>query len=164
MDWLHETAAPAVAKSPKEAKRISLDVTRANVHDVLRMLADVGRLNLVVSEEVQGTVTLSLRNVVWTEALDVVLASRGLGMERRGSILRVASLRTLQEEAEALVRLKAAKEQSAPLRTWLIPVNSARASELLPHVKGVLSPRGSVSVDVRTNTLIVTDVEAPSLP
>ena len=157
-------AAPAAAKSPKEAKRISLDVTRANVHDVLRMLADVGRLNLVVAEEVQGTVTLSLRNVVWTEALDVVLASRGLGKERRGSILRVASLKTLQQEAEVLVRLKEAKEQMAPLRTWLIPVNYARASELLPHVKGVLSPRGSVSVDMRTNTLIVTDVEAPRLP
>ncbi|WP_375769300.1 secretin and TonB N-terminal domain-containing protein [Archangium gephyra] len=157
-------ATPAVASPPKESKRISLDVTRANVHDVLRMLADVGRLNLVVSDEVQGTVTLSLRNVPWTEALDVVLASRGLGMERRGSVLRVASLKTLQEEAESLARLKKAKEETAPLRTWLIPVNYARASEMLPHVKGVLSPRGSVSVDARTNTLIVTDVEAPRLP
>ncbi|HYO56413.1 secretin and TonB N-terminal domain-containing protein [Archangium sp.] len=158
------TATPAVAKPPKEARRISLEVTRANVHDVLRMLADVGRLNLVVSEEVQGTVTLRLRNVPWTEALDVVLASRGLGMERRGNILRVAPLKTLQEEAEALARLKQAKEQTAPLRTWLIPVNYARASDLVPHVKEVLSPRGSVSVDARTNTLIVTDVEAPRLP
>ncbi|AKI98835.1 Type IV pilus biogenesis protein PilQ [Archangium gephyra] len=157
-------AAPAVAKPPQEMKRISLDVTRANVHDVLRMLADKGRLNLVVSEEVQGTVTLKLRDVAWTEALDVVLASRGLGMERRGNILRVASLKTLQAEAEALVRLKEAREQAAPLRTWMIPVNYARASELLPHVRGLLSPRGSVSVDLRTNTLIVTDVEAPRLP
>jgi type IV pilus assembly protein PilQ len=157
-------ATPAVAKPPKEAKRISLDVTRAQVHDLLRLLADVGRLNLVVSEEVQGTVTLKLRNVPWTEALDVVLASRGLGMERRGNILRVAPLKTLQEEAEALARLKQAREQTAPLRTWLIPVNYAQASDLLPHVKGVLSPRGSVSVDARTNTLIVTDVEAPRLP
>ncbi|PTL77125.1 secretin and TonB N-terminal domain-containing protein [Vitiosangium sp. GDMCC 1.1324] len=157
-------ATPAVAKPPKEGKRISLDVTRANVHDVLRMLADVGRLNLVVSEEVQGSVTLTLRNVPWTEALDVVLASRGLGMEQRGNILRVAPLKTLQEEAEVLARLKQAKEQAAPLRTWLIPVNYAQASELLPHVKALLSPRGSVSVDARTNTLIVTDVEAPRLP
>ena len=157
-------ATPAVAKPPRESKRISLDVTRANVHDVLRMLADVGRLNLVVTEEVQGTVTLSLRNVPWTEALDVVLASRGLGMERRGSVLRVASLKTLQEEAESLARLKKAKEEMAPLRTWLIPVNYARASELLPHVKGVLSPRGSVSVDARTNTLIVTDIAPVTLP
>lgn len=157
-------ATPAVAKAPKEGKRISLDVTRANVHDVLRMLADVGRMNLVVSEEVGGTVTLSLRNVPWTEALDVVLASRGLGMEQRGNILRVAPLKALQAEAETLARLKEAKQEAAPLRTWLIPVNYARASELMPQVKAVLSPRGSVSVDARTNTLIVTDVEAPRIP
>ena len=157
-------ATPALAKSPRETKRISLDVTRANVHDVLRMLADVGRLNLVVAEEVQGTVTLKLRNVPWSEALEVVLASRGLGQERRGNSLRVAPLKVLQEEAETRARLKQAQEQTAPLRTWLVPVNYAQANDLLPHVKALLSPRGSVSVDARTNTLIVTDVELPKLP
>jgi type II secretory pathway component HofQ len=156
-------ATPTLA-APKETKRISLDVTRASLHDVLRMLADVGRKNLVVSEDVKGTVTLTLRNVPWTEALDVVLASHGLGMEQRGNILRVAPLKTLQEEAEARVKLKQAREESAPLRTFLVPVNYARASDLVPHVKAVLSPRGSVSVDARTNTLIITDVEAPRLP
>jgi len=157
-------AAPALARPPKEARRISLDVTKANVHDVLRMLADVGRMNLVVADEVQGTVTLTLRNVPWTQALDMVLRARGLGMEQRGNILRVAPLKTLQEEAETLARLKQAKAQTAPLRTWFIPVNYANASEMANHVKGVLSPRGSVSVDARTNTLIVTDVEEPKLP
>ncbi|HEX8437207.1 secretin and TonB N-terminal domain-containing protein [Archangium sp.] len=157
-------AAPALAAPPKETKRITLDVTRANIHDVLRMLADVGRMNLVVADEVQGTVTLKLRNVPWTEALDVVLASRGLGMQKQGNILRVAPLKALQEEAEALARLKKAKAESAPLRTFFIPVSHANAAEMAQHVKGVLSPRGSVSVDTRTNTLIVTDVEAPSLP
>lgn len=157
-------ATPALARPPKEAKRISLEVAKAPVHDVLRLLADVGRMNLVVADEVQGTVTLTLRNVPWTQALDVVLAARGLGMERRGNILRVAPLKTLREEAEARVRLKQAKEQSAPLRTWFIPVNYANASDMANHVKGVLSPRGSVSVDARTNTLIVTDVEEPRLP
>jgi len=157
-------AAPALARPPKEARRISLEVTKANVHDVLRMLADVGRMNLVVADEVQGTVTLTLRNVPWTQALDMVLRARGLGMEQRGNILRVAPLKTLQEEAETLARLKQAQVQTAPLRTWFIPVNYANASEMANHVKGVLSPRGSVSVDARTNTLIVTDVEEPKLP
>ena len=157
-------AAPALARPPQEARRISLEVTKANVHDVLRMLADVGRMNLVVADEVQGTVTLTLRNVPWTQALDMVLRARGLGMEQRGNILRVAPLKTLQEEAETLARLKQAKAQTAPLRTWFIPVNYANASEMAHHVKGVLSPRGSVSVDARTNTLIVTDVEEPKLP
>lgn len=85
-------------------------------------------------------------------------------MEQRGNILRVAPLKRLQEEAETLARLKEAKQEAAPLRTWLIPVNYAKASELMPQVKALLTPRGSVSVDARTNTLIVTDVEEPKLP
>lgn len=156
-------ATPTLA-TPREARRITLDVTRANVHDVLRMLADVGKLNLVLADEVQGTVTVTLRNVPWTEALDVVLAARGLGKEQRGNILRVAPLKTLREEAESRAKLKEARALEAPLRTWMIPVSYARASELLPHVKALLSPRGSASVDERTNTLIVTDIEAPRLP
>ncbi len=157
--------APALAAPPTSSeKRVNLNVTRASIHDVLRLLADVGKMNLVVADEVQGTVTLSLRNVPWTQALDVVLSSHGLGMERRGNILRVAPLKTLQEEAEAQVRLKKAHEELAPLRTFLIPINYAKAADLLPHVKDVLSPRGTVSVDVRTNTLIVTDVAEPRLP
>ena len=157
------TALPVLAREPREARRISLDVSKADVHDVLRMLADVGRLNLVTSDDVQGTVTLKLRNVPWGEALDVVLSSRGLGMERQGNILRVAPLKALQEEADARERLARAHEKLAPLRTWMVPVSYARAAELLPHVKELLTPRGSVSVDARTNTLIITDVERPAL-
>jgi type IV pilus assembly protein PilQ len=78
--------------------------------------------------------------------------------------MRVAPLRKLQEEAALRVELKQAREQEAPLKTYFIPVNHARAADLLPHVKALLSPRGSVSVDARTNTLIVTDVEPVSLP
>jgi type II secretory pathway component HofQ len=152
---------PALAKEPREARRISLDVSKADVHDVLRMLADVGRLNLVTSDDVQGSVTLKLRNVPWREALGVVLSARGLGMELHDNILRVAPLKTLQEEADARERLAQAHERLAPLRTWMVPVSYARAADLLPQVKAMLSPRGSV--DVRTNTLIVTDVEAPAL-
>jgi type IV pilus assembly protein PilQ len=158
-------AAPALSAPPSSSeKRVNLNVTRANIHDVLRLLADVGKMNLVVADEVQGSVTLTLRNVPWTEALGVVLASHGLGMERRGNILRVAPLKALQEEAESRALLKKAHEELAPLQTFLIPVNYAKAADLLPHVKDVLSPRGSVSVDVRTNTLIVTDVAPPPLP
>ena len=156
-------ALPAVG-APRAGKRISLDVSKAPVHDVLRLLADVGRVNLVAGEEVQGTVTLRLRDVPWTQALDVVLTARGLGSERRGNILRVAPLKQLLDEAETRARLAQAHVQVAPLRTWLIPVSYAQASDLLTHVRPLLSPRGSASVDARTNTLIVTDVEKPSLP
>jgi type IV pilus assembly protein PilQ len=157
--------APAsLAAAPQEGKRITLDIVKADLHNVLRMLADMGRLNLVVDDEVQGTVTLKLRNVPWQQALDTVLASKGLGREQQGSVLRVAPLRKLQQEAALRTELKQAREQEAPLRTYFIPVNYARAADLLPHVQAQLSPRGRVSVDARTNTLIVTDVEPVTLP
>ncbi len=161
-------SSPALAAAPAaprfEGKRISLDVVRADLHDVLRLLADQGHVNLVLAEGVQGKVTLRLRNVPWSEALATVLTSHGLGTERSGSVVRVAPLKQLQEEAEARVKLAQAREQEAPLHTYFIPVSYAKASDLLPQVQALLSPRGRASVDARTNTLIVTDVGPVKLP
>jgi type IV pilus assembly protein PilQ len=155
----------ALADPPRrESKRITLDVVHADIHDVLRILAEKGRLNIVVSDEVQGKVTLKLRNVPWRQVLETVLATNGLGHELRGNVLRVAPLKKLAEEAEARVKLKQAREDAAPLQTYFIPVSHARAADLLPLVKEQLSPRGRASVDARTNTLIVTDVGPVSLP
>jgi type IV pilus assembly protein PilQ len=156
---------PVLAESPRaESKRISIDVVRADIHDVLRMIAEVGRFNVVVADEVQGKVTLKLRDVPWRQALDTVLATHGLGQEVRGNVMRVAPVKRLTEEAEARVKLKQAREEAAPLQTWFLPVSHARAAELLPQVQAQLSPRGKVSVDARTNTLIVTDVAPVTLP
>ncbi|KFE68544.1 secretin and TonB N-terminal domain-containing protein [Hyalangium minutum] len=154
----------ALAESPREAKRISIDVVRADIHDVLRLLAEKGGLNVVVADEVQGKVTLRLRDVPWWQALDTVLASRGLGHELKGNVMRVAPMKQLAEESETRAKLKQAREQEAPLRTYFIPVSYARAAELLPQVQAQLSPRGRASVDARTNTLIVTDVGPVTLP
>src|SRR5262249_19692539 len=99
------------------------------------------------------------RSVPWTDALDAVLASLGLGMERMGTVVRVAPLKVLEEEAKTRAAVKKARADVAPLVTRIIPVNYARAEDLLPHVKALLSPRGSASYDARTNVLIVTDAE-----
>lgn len=154
----------ALAESPRESQRISIDVVRADIHDVLRLLAEKGRLNVVVADEVEGKVTLRLKDVPWRQVLDTVLASQGLGHELKGNVMRVAPLKQLAEEAEARVKLKQAREQEAPLHTYFIPVSYAQASELLPKVQALLSPRGRASVDARTNTLIVTDVGPVTLP
>jgi type IV pilus assembly protein PilQ len=155
----------ALAAPPRaETKRISIDVVRADIHDVLRMLADLGKVNVVVSEDVQGKVTLKLRDVPWNQVLDTVLSTHGLGQERTGNVLRVAPLKKLAEEAEARAKVKQAREELAPLHTYFLPVSHARAGDLLPHVQAQLSPRGKASVDARTNTLIVTDVAPVSLP
>jgi type II secretory pathway component HofQ len=146
----------ALAAPPK---KVSLELHNADVHTVLRLFADVGRFNLVTSEDVSGKVTLRLRAVPWDEAFRVVLASKGLGLERVGEIVRVAPLGRLAEEAEARRRAKEAALLEKPLTVRLIPVNYANATELAAQVKAVLSPRGTVTVDARTNTLIVRDVE-----
>ncbi len=147
-------SAPAYAE-----KRISLEVQKADLTSVLRVFAELMHVNLVVADDVVGQVTLSLRNVRISDAFNVVLNARGLGYEKQaGNILRVAPLTTLAAEAETRAKLGEAKLKSAKLETRLIPVSYADANELVPQVKALLSPRGTVTVDRRTNTLIVRDV------
>lgn len=149
-------SAPSLGAAPK---RVSLELVNADLHSVLRLLAEVGRFNLVTAEDVSGKVTLRLRNVPWTEAFRAVLASKGLGVERGDGIVRVAPLATLAAEAEARARLEDARRAERPLVVTLVPVNHANAAELANQVRAMLSPRGTVSVDTRTNTLVIRDVE-----
>ncbi|MBX3217790.1 MAG: secretin and TonB N-terminal domain-containing protein, partial [Labilithrix sp.] len=77
-------------------RRIDLDLKDADIHNILRLLADVGRVNIVTADDVSGNVTIRMRNVPWDQALDVVLQAKGLGMVRSGNLIRVAPLATLQ--------------------------------------------------------------------
>lgn len=139
-------------------RRIDLDLKDADIHNILRLLADVGRVNIVTADDVSGNVTIRMRNVPWDQALDVVLQAKGLGMVRNGNLIRVAPLGTLQKERE--LRLAAAKQEYelTPLETRLIPVSYAQADELQARAKDLLSPRGSIAVDERTNVLIARDI------
>ena len=139
-------------------RRIDLDLKDADIHNILRLLADVGRVNIVTADDVSGQVTIRMRNVPWDQALDVVLQAKGLGMVRSGNLIRVAPLATLQKERE--LRLAAAKQEYelTPLETRLIPVSYAQADELQARAKDLLSPRGSIAVDERTNVLIARDI------
>jgi len=139
-------------------RRIDLDLKDADIHNILRLLADVGRVNIVTADDVSGNVTIRMRNVPWDQALDVVLQAKGLGMVRSGNLIRVAPLATLQKERE--LRLAAAKQEYelTPLETRLIPVSYAQADELQARAKDLLSPRGTIAVDERTNVLIARDI------
>lgn len=152
--------AQAAGRGRYTGRRIDLDLKDADVHNILRLLADVGRVNIVTADDVSGNVTIRMRNVPWDQALDVVLQSKGLGMVRQGNLIRVAPLATLQKERE--LRLAAAKQEYelTPLETRLIPVSYAQASELQARAKDLLSPRGSIAVDDRTNVLIARDISA----
>jgi type IV pilus assembly protein PilQ len=139
-------------------KRVSFEFANADVHSVLRLFSEVGHFNLVTSEAVSGKVTVSLRNVPWDVAMRAVLASKGLGAERTDNIVRVAPLSQFADEASQRSRLQKAQFETLPLQTTLIRVNYASAVEMAQQVKSTLSSRGTVSVDTRTNTLIIRDV------
>lgn len=152
-------AAVVLSAAPSPSQKITVDLQDADLRNVIRLFAEKARLNVMIADDVKGTVTLRLRNVELREALAAVLTLKSLGTERVGSILRVATLEVLAAEAKQRAEWKAANDRQKPLQTRFIPVNYARADELLPHVKGTLSERGRASVDARTNTIIVTDIE-----
>jgi type IV pilus assembly protein PilQ len=139
-------------------RRVDLDLKDADIHNVLRILADAGRVNIVAADNVDGTVTIRLRNVPWDQALDVILQAKGLGMVRRGNIIRVALMADLNKERELAIARRKSELQLAPIETRLIPVSYANAKDMAERAKEMLSPRGTISVDERTNVLIARDV------
>jgi type IV pilus assembly protein PilQ len=146
------------AKNAGTGRRIDLDLKDADIHDVLRLLADVGRVNVVTSDSVSGSVTIRMRGVPWDQALETVLQAKGLGMVRKGNLIRVAQLADLNKERELAVKRRESEFQLAPLETRLIPISYAEAQELTARSQELLSPRGSLSVDSRTNVIIARDV------
>ena len=145
-------------RSRYTGKRISLDFKDADIHNILRLISEVSKLNIITSDDVSGKITVTMRNVPWDQALDIILKTKKLGKVRHGNIIRVAPLTTLAEEQELAAKAAEAKRTMEPLRVRLIPVNYAVASEIEKQVKDILSERGTVTVDKRTNVLIVKDV------
>ncbi len=145
--------------------KISMDFHNADIHNVLRLIADVSGLNIVVSDKVKGRVTLRLIDVPWDQALDIVMATQGLGMVRVGNIIRIAPAADLRKEQDEIrmevqARLDAEKkkEELEPLVTEYIQVNYADAGDLVPRLEEIKSERGRITSDERTNMLIVHDV------
>ena len=139
-------------------RRIDLDFNNADIHNILRLLAEVGGVNIVTSDDVSGAVTIRMTNVPWDQALQVILQAKGLGMVRRANLIRVAPLEALEKERELAIARQKQQVELAPLETRLVPVSYAQAKELQNRAKELLTERGSVSVDERTNILIVRDV------
>jgi type IV pilus assembly protein PilQ len=139
-------------------RRIDLDLKDADIHDVLRTFADVGRVNVVTADNVTGSVTIRMRNVPWDQAMETVLQAKGLGMVQKGNLIRVAPIADLNKERELALARRKSEFDLAPLETRLVPVSYAGAAEVMPRAKDLLSPRGTIAVDERTNVLIVRDV------
>lgn len=140
-------------------RRMSLDVQGAEVETVLRSLSEFSGKNIVASKEVNGKVTLRLRNVPWRHALDIVLKAQGLGMVENGQTIVISTLETLRKEELERRTAERAQEELLPLMTRIIPVSYANAGEMAKTVEKTLTKRGHIEIDARTNSLLVTDID-----
>ncbi|MBI1949100.1 MAG: type IV pilus secretin PilQ [Deltaproteobacteria bacterium] len=151
-------AQTGLAAAAYRGKKITIDLQDADIVNVIRLIGDVSGKNVVVAEDVKGKVTLKLKNVPWDQALDVILKTKDLGQETRGGIIRVVLQSKLDAERQARLALQDEREKKMPTTVRLIPVNYAVAKELQPQVKEILSARGKVAFDERTNVLVVEDI------
>jgi type IV pilus assembly protein PilQ len=156
------TAAVAAAEKQYTGERLTLNFQDIDVRPLLQLLADTSGQNIVVSDSVKGRVTLRLQNVPWDQALDIVLRTKGLDMRRKDNVILVAPQAELAAQEKAELEARKDIQELAPLRTEFLTVNYAKASEIARLVKSagggsLLSNRGNVTVDERTNTLLVQD-------
>ncbi len=162
---------------------ISLDLKDADINNVIRLLADVSNLNIVATDDVEGTITLRLFDVPWDQALDIVLQVQSLESVREGNVLRISTIKRLREEREEIAKAQEAAREIEPLEVAYMRVHYHKAKLVADLISGaarsqrttnrggggnrqnllevgVLSKRGSVMVDQFTNTLIVRDVHS----
>lgn len=149
-----------IVTAPKYVgRRISLDFQDADIANVIRLIADVSNLNIVLGEDVKGKVTLKLINVPWDQALDIILRMNNFGQIRDGNIIRIATLANIARQQDEEAHAKETKIKAEDLLTRIIYVNYGKAADLTESIKKLLSTRGDITIDARTNALIVKDIE-----
>ncbi len=157
-----KAAASTEDKKVYSGEKLSLNFQDIDTRAVLQLLADASGQNIVVSDTVKGSVTLRLQSVPWDQALDIVLRTKGLDKRHDGNVIIVAPADELAAREKADLASKKDIQELAPLRTEFLQVNYAKATDLAALLKNstttsVLSARGSVAVDERTNTLLLND-------
>jgi type IV pilus assembly protein PilQ len=144
-------------------QRLTLNFQDIETRAVLQLLAETSGRNIVVSDTVQGNVTLRLRNVPWDQALDIVMTTKGLDMRQNGNVIIVAPAEEIAARETADLEAKRAITELEPLYSEFLQVNYAKAANLAALISStegqnsLLSDRGTVSIDDRTNTLLVQD-------
>jgi type IV pilus assembly protein PilQ len=148
-------------------EKLSLNFQNIEIRSLLQVIADFTNFNVVTSDSVTGNVTLRLKDVPWDQALDIILQSRGLGMRKSGNVLLIAPKDELAAKEKLELESKNIVQSLEPVRTQDFKLNYAKAAEVAASLIGVganatkiLSPRGSVIAEARTNQLFVTDVPA----
>jgi type IV pilus assembly protein PilQ len=153
-------------------EKLSLNFQNIEVRSLLQVIADFTNFNIVTSDTVTGSLTLRLKDVPWDQALDIILQSKGLGMRRNGSVIWVAPKDELSAKEQADLEASKKKTELEPVRTQGFQLNYTKAEEVAKGLMGtnssgssgnntnsrILTPRGSVLFDTRTNQIFVTDV------
>ncbi len=156
-----KTAATPDEKPQYTGERLTLNFQEIETRAVLQLLADASGQNIVVSDSVNGNVTLRLQNVPWDQALDIVLRTKGLDKRKQDNVIIVAPQEELASREKADLAARKDMQELAPLRSEYLQVNYAKAADMAALIKSqnstLLSGRGTVSVDERTNTLLLQD-------
>ena len=165
---------PSLKRSAQEDKkeytgeRLTLNFQDIDVRSVLQLLADTSGQNIVVSDSVTGNLTLRLQNVPWDQALDIVLRTKGLDKRRQDNVIIIGPTEELANREKAELAAHKEVQELSPIRSEFMTVNYAKVSDLAKMIRptggaggggknNLLSPRGSISIDERTNTLMVQD-------
>ena len=163
------TSAPAAAQGVAQVPggkqytghAISLDFQGADLRAVLRTFAEISGLNIVIDPAVQGSVDVALRDVPWDQALDIILRANKLGYSVDGTIVRVAPLTVLADEEKQRRVLSEQQALAGELRVMTATLSYATAAEVRPLLlKSALTQRGTIEVDTRSNTLIISDLQS----
>jgi type IV pilus assembly protein PilQ len=150
--------APSPAAKKYTGEPISVNLKDVDLKDFFRLIHEISGLNIVLDPNVRGTLTLVLDDVPWDQALDVVLHNNGLGRELEGSILRIAALDTFRKEAEEQRARTDAQALAVAKITVTRFLSYGRAKDIMPTIKKLLTARGEVLADDRTNALIISDI------
>lgn len=150
----------AIKQISFKGEKLSLNFQDIEVRSVLQLIADFTGLNVVVSDDVTGNLTLRLKNVPWDQALDIIMKTKGLAKRQHGNVLYVDTAINIRNREEAALKSTKTIENLAPLRTEIIPLNYADAQEMADLLKSsgkdsILSQNGSISLDRRTNSLLI---------
>ncbi len=154
-----------------KGERLSLNFQDIEVRSVLQLIADFTGLNVVVSDSVTGNLTLRLKNVPWDQALDIIMKTKGLAKRRQGNVLYIAPAKEIAEREQQELMASKQVAELTPLRTEIIPLNYADAKEMVSLLKtgaggsgsssgggnSIVSNRGSITLDRRTNSLLIQD-------
>lgn len=137
---------------------ITLNLKDADIKDTLQRFSELTQLNIVLDPDVRGTVTVSLQDIPWDQALELILKINQLGYVLEGNIMRIASTNKLTQEENSRLQFIQAQDKNRPLRTVLQKVSYGNAPEMAATARKVMSSRGDIFIDTRSNTLIIKEL------